>query len=47
MTPINMEAFYAAAANIKKIIAQFIDALTFLINGFTSKKEIEKDDFSF
>ena len=47
MTPINMESFYAAAAAIKEIISDFIDALKFLIEGFTSKKEIENEEFSF
>ena len=44
---INMDAFYAAAAEIKAIIKDFIDALTFLIAGFTSKKPIEDEEFSF
>ena len=43
---INMDEFYAAAAMIKEIIADFIEALTFLIEGFTSKKNFEDEEFS-
>ncbi len=47
MTPINMDSFYAAAAAIKEIIADFIAALQFLIDGFKSKAPIDDEEFSF